>query len=221
MFKWIVRAVMMGCSVGLAFGAGISVKHLVKSSPVFDVSNVEVRGVSRTDNERIEKVFKPMVGRNIFTEIAPNALLTEDPWIVKVEMKRVIPDKLVVFVKEERELLRYRNSGKCYAFTELNTEIPVKCEDVHIDIAEMPLLVEFNEFIKLYAENDILKQCNVTLKNGFFLVNTGGMVIKGTYLPGVFTDNYYIFKKRISPRYRNIYHVDVTVRGKVYVKGAI
>ena len=65
----------------------------------------------------------------------------------------------------------------------------------------------------------MLKQSDITLKNGFFLVKTGGMVIMGVYTPGVFTDNYEIFKKQISRRYKNIYHVDVTVPGKIYVKG--
>ena len=219
MFKWIIRAVLTGCVFGIALGLGVTVKHLLTSSHLFNVTDVEVCGAVRTDSERLEKIFKPLVGQNIFTKIAPSSLLTDDPWIVRLEMKRVIPDKLVVFVEEEKEIFRYKKGEQCYVLTERNSAIPVNCEGVRIYIAELPLNAEFNEFVKLYMENDMLRQHDVTLKNGFFLVNARGTVVMGTYSPGVFADNYDIFRKQISPRYKKVYHVDVTVRGKIYVKG--
>ncbi len=219
MFKWFFRAFVAGCAFGVIIAAGVAVKYSLKTSPIFTVTEIEVRGAARTDRERLAKIYRPLVGQNIFSEITPHSLLTDDPWVVKLEMKRVVPNKLVVFVEEEKEVLSYKKAGKCYALTERNSSIPVKCEGVRINIVETPLNSEFNEFVKLYTANDLLKQSDITLKNGFFLVNTGGTVITGTYTPGVFAENYDIFKKQISPRYKSVERVDVTIRGKVYVKG--
>ena len=141
MFRWIIRAVIVGCLFGLALGAGMSIKQLVGANSVFNVSAVEVRGVYSTDKKRLEKIFTPLIGQNIFTEIIPGTFLADDPWIVKLEMKRVIPDKLMVFVEEEKEVFSYKRGGKCYALTERNSKIPVKCEGVRINVIEAPLIL--------------------------------------------------------------------------------
>ena len=221
MFKWIVRAVVFGCVLGTVLGIGVLFNNLIRFSPIFNISGVEVRGADRTDRGRLEAAFKPLIGYNIFTEILPNPLLADDPWIVKIEMKRVIPNRILVLVKEEKEILSFKRAGKCYALTERGTEIPMKCEGVKVNIAEKPFDVEFNQFVRLYAENEILRQSEITLRNGFFLVNHDGMSILATYDPELFAESYDVFRKHISQRYKNIDRVDVTVRGRIYVKGAL
>lgn len=219
MIRWAARSIAVGIIFGVIIMIGMTISHYLHTDPMFTVKKIEVTGVSRTDKERLSKIYKPLVGQNIFATVTPHALLTNDQWIARLEMKRVLPDKLMVVVEEEKELISYKKSGKCYSLTERWTEIPVKCEGVRIVIAETPFNEEFKEFVNLYRENELLKNSDITLKKGIFTVYKEGVTYLGNYAPGVFVSNYDAFSKQISARYKSIDRVDITVRGKVYVKG--
>lgn len=219
MKKWLIRAVAAGAVCGLVLAVCIGIGSLLKNSPLFIVQYVEVRGVERTDRDVLKTIYQPLIGKNIFQDIPEGALLTDDPWVSRLEVKRVIPNKLLVIVKEEKELIAYKEGTRCTAVTDSGNKIPVACMGVKVRVQEFPLPEEFNEFVALYNRSSILQESDITLKNGFFTaVNANGTFV-GTYTPGVFENNLNIYLSNIRNRYKAVYNVDLTVRGKVYVKG--
>ncbi|MDR2884888.1 MAG: FtsQ-type POTRA domain-containing protein [Deferribacteraceae bacterium] len=221
MFKIAFRAVVAGLIFGLIFFAGTAVWQVLCKSSIFTIDTVEVRGVVRTDANRLRAAYQPLVGKNIFDEISLDSALTNDDWVRRIEMKRVLPDKLVVLVEEEREVISYKTGDKCISQTESGKELSTDCATVRIEMAERPLDEEFEEFIGMYSSSELLKSSKITLENGFFLVYSDGVEIVGSYRPEVFSRNYDLFKDRIRTRYRSITSIDLTVKNKIYVKGVI
>lgn len=219
MIRWALRGVTAGLVIGIVMGIGIVISHILHTSPGFNVNTVEVRGAVQTDMAKLKKLYAPMVGQNIFREITPEELLTDDPWVNRLEIKRVFPDKLTVVVTEEKEVLKYKRGNKCGVLTESGTEIPVVCSEVNVTIVGNPLNSEFREFIKLYKEYEIVRNSAVVLRGGYFTFTNSGTTYVCTYAADIFADNYGLYVNKISPRYKKVYQVDVTVHGKVYVKG--
>jgi hypothetical protein len=221
MIRLVSRAVIAGLVIGILLSAGITVWKTLCKSSIFTVAAVEIRGVERTDREKLRAIYQPFVGKNIFDEITPSALLTDDEWVRRIEMKRVLPNKLVVLVEEEKELISYKAGDSCLAKTESGAELAIACETVRISIVERPLEEEFEEFIEIYTSSEFLQTNDITLENGFFHVNSNGVNIVASYQPGVFIKNYDVFMKQIRSRYKYIESIDMTVKNKVYVKGVI
>ena len=219
MLKWALRAAMLGVLCGAVWLVGALISQTLHTSPMFDVKLVEVRGAVRTDIDKLKTLYSPMVGQNIFREITSEELMSDDPWIQRLEIKRVFPSKLVVLVVEEKEQLAYKSGKLCYALTESSREIERECGGVRINIAQTPLASEFREFLDLYKRSDVLRNSDIVIKNGFFTLNNGLTTFVSTYETDIFESNYKAFTDKISPRYKTVERVDVTVRGRVYVKG--
>jgi hypothetical protein len=218
MFKWMLRALIAGFTCGLVIGAVIVVRNLIVSSELFSVHTVEVRGNIRSDSEKLSIVYKPLIGRNIFQDINPEMLRTDDPWVMKLEIKRIIPDKLVVVVDEDFELFTYRYGSKCISATKLGNKIPVKCENVRIVALQDLFDSEIKHFSDIYANSELLQRCFITLKNGYFIAQTSEERILAAYIPKVFEENLKNYLK-IKSRYRFVEMVDLSVQDKIFVRG--
>ncbi|MDR2869694.1 MAG: FtsQ-type POTRA domain-containing protein, partial [Deferribacteraceae bacterium] len=180
---------------------------------------VEVRGVRHTDADKLKALYAPMVGQNLFREVTSAELMSDDPWIQRLEIRRSLPSTLVVMVKEERELLSYRSGEACMSMTESAKHIERDCNGVSINVVQTPLAAEFRNFVYMYNSMPELKAGELTLKNGFFTLREGNTTFVSTYEPAAFADNYKAYVEKIRPRYKRVDSVDMTVRGKVYVKG--
>ena len=108
MLKWILRAVIAGGIFGIVWVAGAMISNILHTSPLFDIKVVEVRGAKHTDVEKLKVLYAPMVGQNVFREITSEELMSDDPWIQRLEIKRSFPSTLLVLVIEETELISYR-----------------------------------------------------------------------------------------------------------------
>ncbi|MDR2104695.1 MAG: FtsQ-type POTRA domain-containing protein [Deferribacteraceae bacterium] len=221
MKKLIVKTVLAGIICGLAIIAVLQVKQTLFTSELFAVRTVEVRGAVHADAELLKNIYSSYVGANIFSEIAANNLHTEDEWVLKLTVKRVLPDKLIVNVIEDEELIRYKDAKGCSALTARGKHIPVSCEGVNVTVAALPLAAEFVRFAELYKTSEFLQKNSVVVRNGFFTVNTGEEILIAAYTPAVFESNFERYTRQIKDRYRQIERVDLSIPGRVYVKGVI
>jgi cell division protein FtsQ len=221
MKRLVLKAVLAGFVCGLLIVAVTQAKRIILTSEIFAVKTVEVRGAIHADPLVLKEIYSSYVGGNIFTDIPANTLHTEDEWVLKLAVKRALPDKLVVLVEEEEELIRYKDAAGCKALTGTGKHIPVSCDGVRVSVAALPLASEFASFAELYRKNEFLQNSSVEIKNGFFTVRTGEEVLLATYLPSVFEDNFNRYTRQIKNRYKHIEKVDLTIPGKIYVKGVI
>jgi cell division protein FtsQ len=221
MKKLVIRTILAGFICGLLVVVFTSARLVLFTSEIFAVKSVEVRGAVHTDTRILKDTYSSYVGGNIFKEIPANTLHTEDEWVLKLSVKRVLPNKLVVLVEEDEELIRYKEANVCKALTVAGKHIPVSCEGVSVIVRELPLASEFARFAELYRANAFLRETGVVIGNGFFTVNTGEEVLVSTYLPAVFEDNFDRYNRQIKNRYKRIEKVDLTVPGKIYVKGVM
>ena len=74
-------------------------------------------------------------------------------------------------------------------------------------------------FVEMNTSREFLRSGQLTLKNGFFTLYINVILFVRNYEQDVFASNYTAYVKKISQRYKSVEKVDVTVRGKVYVKG--
>jgi cell division protein FtsQ len=226
MKRLVLKSVLAGFVCGLLIVSVTQTKRIILTSDIFAVKTVEVRGAVHADPLVLKEIYSAYVGDNIFTDIPADTTHTKDEWVLKLAVKRALPDKLVVLVEEEEELIRYKDARYkdvvgCMALTGTGKHIPVGCDGVSVTVAALPLASEFASFAELYRKNEFLQNSAVVIKNGFFTVSTGEEVLLATYLPAVFEDNFDRYTKQIKNRYKQIEKVDLTIPGKIYVKGVI
>jgi cell division protein FtsQ len=221
MKRLVLKSVLAGFVCGLLIVAVTQTKRIILTSDIFAVKTVEVRGAVHADPLVLKEIYSAYVGGNIFTDIPADTVHTKDEWVLKLAVKRALPDKLVVLVEEEEELIRYKDAAGCKALTGTGKHISVSCDGVSVTVAALPLASEFASFAELYRKNEFLQNSSVVIKNGFFTVSTGEEVLLATYLPTVFENNFDRYTKQIKNRYKQIEKVDLTIPGKIYVKGVI
>ncbi|GAB7141027.1 hypothetical protein RsTz2092_09870 [Deferribacterales bacterium RsTz2092] len=205
--------------IGVLCAGFMVIKHKLYASARYNVQVVEVRGVKKTDMEQLKLLFQPLVGQNIFSDIKVDNILSNEPWVERLSVRRVLPATIVVRVGEAYELLRYRNGNACATLVSSGAKIAIPCGGVRIDVAQMPLDAEFKEFLKVYEFSELAQRGVISLRSGFWTLTDGGITFVAPYNAEVFNYNYQMFVNDINQRYRSIERVDVTVKGRIYVKG--
>lgn len=78
--------------------------HRVRSSPYFQVSNIEIEGVRHAEIERLAEEAELRHGVNIFAMERSEAeqALESSPWVTEARIDRQLPDALAVTVEERR-----------------------------------------------------------------------------------------------------------------------
>ena len=218
MLKWIKYAVYAGVICGVILSLGIVAKHILTTNPEFTVKNVEVAGAKYTNREKLVEVYNPLIGMNIFDDMQGALLISEDPWISKLEIKRVLPDKVIVLITEEELLLTYRKKGRCVSLTGRGTEVDFPCTGVRITKADGVLDYEMKEFVKLYSENPFLRDADIVLGAGLFTVDTGKYKLVSSYAKEVFSKNLQVFLSSVAFRYEQTERIDISVPARIYVK---
>jgi cell division protein FtsQ len=111
-----------GFLAGLAlFGFAFAGAKLALRSPAFPVRSVQLLTVPKhAPREAIERAVRAQAGGNFFgTRIdALRRALEQVPWVRKVEVRRVWPDRLEVSLEEHVALARWGSSGAVNTYGE-------------------------------------------------------------------------------------------------------
>jgi cell division septal protein FtsQ len=103
------RAIRRGVPVLTAAGvitviglAAYGVHHYLTTSPRFAIATIEVRGTQTLTADEIRGLLTARIGDNVFTTDvqAETAALRAEPWIATAEVRRELPDTLVVEIEE-------------------------------------------------------------------------------------------------------------------------
>lgn len=193
----------------------------VKSSELFTVRSVEIRGVINADRSKLSALGKKLIGLNVFSENMENIMRTDDPWVQKIVAVRSLPDSVNMVVYEEKPLFSFKDEkGKCYVFTGGNKRIGISCNGVGIK-AEKPLTdAQAMTFAELLESNPALSGADITLKDYSFAAVIDGDTIYCPYDSVIFTENYAAYKDSIKKLYKTVEYVDITIDKRIFVKGA-
>lgn len=190
-------------------------------SKVFIIRSVEIRGVMNADREKLSILGKKLIGLNVFSEDLNGLLRTDDPWVQKISAVRALPDGVNILVYEEKPLFSFKDDkGVCHVFTGGAKRIKTSCKAVTIT-AEKELSDEKAAMFALILENnDYLKTAAIVLKDYSFVADIGGDKVYCPYDGKIFDENYKIYKESIRKRYKYVEYADLTISGRVFVKGA-
>lgn len=200
---------------GLGFGA----YALMQKSDMFVVRNVDLRGAERADKEMLDAVARRFIGTNIFDPVNVSDIAEGDVWIDKLVVKRQFPSTLVIDVYEEHPVFTYKIKNECAILTANGVSIPAPCKDstVFSQVAVDKSLMA--QLAKLYLENEFFRSLRVELGLSVFTVKLDGFSVYGSYDADAFVQNWNAFFGGIRQRYSSIEYVDLTVRGKIFVRG--
>lgn len=95
--------------VGLPFGLVV----WLLTTPRFALRRVEIAGATRVSTAWAQEALRPLAGNNLLTlPIAQvRAVLAKQPWIESVEVRKHLPDRLVVTLSERQPAALMREGG--------------------------------------------------------------------------------------------------------------
>lgn len=132
------RRVGMVLLLGVVVVASLRVYDYLTTSPRFDVSKVEVRGVTRIDPDEIQDMLSDLQGQNIL--LAPldsyKERLEMHPRILHAEMSRVLPNRIRCTVVE-REPVALVYTGR---FFEIGDDGVVMPNDRYSALLDLPVI---------------------------------------------------------------------------------
>ena len=97
-------AVLTVAGVGGVIGGGVVGYRWLTGSPRFALASVEVRGAGEAPRARVERAVEPALGENVF-RVSLEAIerrLRGEPWVADVEVRRRLPDGLIIDVEQRR-----------------------------------------------------------------------------------------------------------------------
>ena len=105
-------SLLSGLAVALLLGAAV---HLLMRSPLFELREVTVIGKpAHTDREQIRRTTQQAVAGANFLAVDLDALrgaLERLPWVRRVELRRIWPDRLEVALEEHVVFARWGDAG--------------------------------------------------------------------------------------------------------------
>jgi cell division protein FtsQ len=105
-------SLLSGLAVALLLAAGV---HLLMRSPLFELREVTVIGKpAHTDREQIRRATQQAVAGANFLAVDLDALrgaLERLPWVRRVELRRIWPDRLEVTLEEHVVFARWGDAG--------------------------------------------------------------------------------------------------------------
>ena len=96
-FKMILLTVVLGL-------AGVGLFEAAKSSPYFRISAVRVEHSERVSREDVLHALRLSDQNNyfLFDHIAAEERLQDHDWVAEVEIKKMLPNKVVVHIQERK-----------------------------------------------------------------------------------------------------------------------
>jgi cell division protein FtsQ len=154
-------------------------------SDFFQIKEIVISGQNRVKREEIEKVIKENLekkffvfkGNNIFfanLDQVKNEILKKFPQIEELEFKRKIPDKLLVNVREKKEVALFFQNEKTFLldengiiFEEATPEVQLLKIESFINRGELVLgekVIEKETLTKILEIEKKLKDLNISLE---------------------------------------------------------
>lgn len=105
-FKRIIKIILL-----MAFIIGATI--FVMTTPIFNVTEINVEGNSRISNERIESLSKISLNVNTYQYSKKNIIenIKEEPYIESVQVKRKLPSTIIINVEERNRDFFILNYG--------------------------------------------------------------------------------------------------------------
>ena len=105
-FKRIIKIIFL-----MAFIIGATI--FVMTTPIFNVTEINVEGNSRISNERIESLSKISLNVNTYQYSKKNIIenIKEEPYIESVQVKRKLPSTIIINVEERNRDFFISNYG--------------------------------------------------------------------------------------------------------------
>ncbi len=192
----------------------------VKTSNLFRISSVEVKGVINANRDELTKISKELIGKNIFDESINNILVSNDVWVQKLTAERVLPNNINLVVFEEKPLFNYKDNGKCYTYVATEKKLKTSCDNVKISIVSTLDKEKAKKFYNIYNNNlSILENAEIILKEYSFVAKINDETIICPYDENLFQENYNIYVNTLKSRYKHIDYVDLTVNQRIFIKG--
>jgi cell division septal protein FtsQ len=133
-----MKRIVTVLSISVLIVASMYAYNFLTTAESFAVHEVEFRGMSRIDSSEIEELLADLTGQNI---LLVSLDLYEDrikmnPRVERVELKRVLPDKVACEVKE-REPVALIFAGR---FLEVDRQGMVMADDEYTAILDLPII---------------------------------------------------------------------------------
>ncbi len=206
---------------GIGFGAA-TVVNKIKNTQVFTIKSVEVKGVINADRQAIKETGSKFIGLNLFDSRLKETIVSKDPWVQKIQARKVLPDKVNLIVYEEKALFAFKNNNnRCFVFTGSGKEMPVQCSNVKM-VAESKIHIDnAMRFAVILEQMPELREKNITLKDYSFEVATEDGIMHCPYDYELLKYNLELYNNDIKSRYKKIEYVDLTIDKRIYVKGVL
>ncbi|XP_022778915.1 uncharacterized protein LOC111320527 [Stylophora pistillata] len=104
------------------------------------LQDVTLEGAGRTNAENVQKDLKPLIGKSIFSFDLENIqkTLLKYPWVASVQVRRALPQGLVIVLEERRPKALWRSQGKLFLLDEEGKVVNI--ENIK-PFSTLPLLV--------------------------------------------------------------------------------
>lgn len=98
----LIRLLLAGTASFLLVFLGLCARHLLLTSPVFSIREISVTGLKRADRHEVSALSGIRIGDNIFSADLGKAAraIASHPWVEEVRVRRALPEKVEVRVKE-------------------------------------------------------------------------------------------------------------------------
>lgn len=131
---------IVASAVVLVLGAGLWLGYrFVTTSDRFAIASIEIEGASRLSPDAIRAALPAKAGDNIFTSDLDDITKTlrKDPWIRSAHAHRMLPDTIVVEIRERVATALVQLQGELYLVDE--TGHPFKRADLD-EAVELPIV---------------------------------------------------------------------------------
>jgi hypothetical protein len=206
-------------SATFLIGFNFFIKKL-KNSDYFIVKKVRVNGIYNSDKNKINKIAKRFIGKNIFEINLNRSFLIDDIWIEKIRISRKLPNKINMDIFEKKSSFVFRQGRNCYHYIHGGEKIKTKCNNPSIVLKGKIYTDYFDEFTKIYNQYN-LKNNKINLYPSYFKIIKNEYAIKCSYNLDIFKKNFYYFENAIMNNYKKIDLVDLRIKGKIFINGVI
>jgi cell division protein FtsQ len=133
-----VRRVVMVLVLGVLIVSALYLYDYLTTSDAFTVAEVELRGVTRIEDAELRRMLSDLEGHNLF--LAPlddlEKRLEMHPRVEEVDMRRVVPDRIVCDVSE-REPVALVFTDR---FLEVDRHGMIMAEDAYTPLLDLPII---------------------------------------------------------------------------------
>lgn len=138
--------------------------RIVTTTKYFRLKHVEVNGIQYLNKDYIKEIIDINKDQNIFNInlIELKNKLLQNNWVQYVSIKRVLPNKIVINVKEKEPVFIMKNSVNLYYVDALGEIIDVVSDDIFVDLPIVESNInDIKDIIKLINSNLPIAKQNI------------------------------------------------------------